>query len=120
MALQNAINKLLGIASTTGDATGLDLAAKNISDAIAQMLSASKLAEPMNKLPDFSMAAKEVLDECQKLMNAFGNPGQNNQSTKLIAAGSAKIAQGARDAALVVDEESRERLLSFVKVNKIG
>ncbi len=114
-ALEGSVGALVQQAKTSGDSTGLNMFAKDISDALAQLLSSASIAESQNVLPDFSKEAKEMFEELTRLMGAQGNPGQITQSSKMITSLSSRIATAAREAAALVDDDTKERLLASVK-----
>jgi hypothetical protein len=114
-ALESSVGGLLQTAKTSGDSTGLAVYAKDITDAIAQLLAAANIAEAQSVLPDLSKEAREMYEELARLGGAQGNPGQITQSLKAILALSSKIAQATKEAANLTDEETKERLLAAVK-----
>eukprot|EP01119_Soliformovum_irregulare_P011517 TRINITY_DN2899_c0_g1_i3.p1 TRINITY_DN2899_c0_g1~~TRINITY_DN2899_c0_g1_i3.p1 ORF type:complete len:2521 (-),score=930.00 TRINITY_DN2899_c0_g1_i3:18-7580(-) len=91
--------------------TDLDLAfaAKAVSDALAQLLASTKIAEAKDTSPDFASAAKDILDETARLM-AAKNAEQVNESKKIILQASSKLVNAAKQAAETSDEDVRMRL----------
>lgn len=114
--LETASNYLLkSLQFDDEDDPSLAMAAKAVSDAIAQLLASTKIAEPKTTGPDFASAAKLILDETARLMANMDDPSKINESSKLIVSASTKLVGAAKSVAETSDEATRERLLKCAK-----
>ena len=109
-SVQSEISKILESARFDGELdVNLAMAAKAVSDALAQLLASTKIAEAKDTSPDFASAAKDILDETARLM-AARTVEQISSSKKVILQASSKLVTAAKQTAETSNEEGRLRL----------